>query len=53
LGAETFVFCINWVISEMLFFFLNSSVNYGWGIGMMMASPKTKQTFQESKKTQI
>jgi hypothetical protein len=25
LGAETFVCCINWVISEMLFFFLNSS----------------------------
>ncbi len=53
LGAETCVCCINWVISEMLFFFLNISVNFGWGIGMMMASLKKKQTFQESKKTQI
>jgi len=53
LGAETFGCCINWVISEMLLFFLNSSLNFGWGIVMMMASLKKKQTFQESKRTQI
>jgi len=33
--------------------FLNSSLNFGWGIGMMMASLKKKQIFQESKRTQI
>ncbi len=34
-------------------FLLNGILNFGWGIVMMMASLKEKETFQESKRTQI
>jgi hypothetical protein len=61
---EIFAHCANfgsrgfWVLHKLgdfrtVVFFLNSSLNFGWGIVMMMASLKKKQAFQESKRTQI